>query len=63
MSISSVRRSQKPRPSKFAMSLPSKVVEVVGRVVEVVGRAVEDKEGVVEVDQVAALMEVYPKKK
>jgi hypothetical protein len=54
MSISSVRRSQKPRPSKFAMSLPSKVVEVVGRVLE-------DKEEADEVDQVAALMEVYPK--
>ncbi len=45
------RRSQKPRPSKFAMSLPSKVVEVVGR-------AVEDMEEVDKVDQVAALMEV-----
>ncbi len=56
MSISSVRRSQKPRPSKFAMSLPSKVMEVVGR-------AVEDEEGVVEVNQVAAIMEVYPKKR
>ncbi len=56
MSISSVRRSQKPRLSKFAMSLPSKVMEVVGR-------AVEDKEEADEVDQVAALMEVYPKKR
>ncbi len=56
MSISSVRRSQKPRPSKFTMSLPSKVVEVVGR-------AVEDEEEADKVDQVAALMEVYPKKK
>ncbi len=56
MSIISVRRSQKPRPSKFAMSLPSKVVEVVGR-------AVEDEEEVNEVDQVAALMEVYPKRR
>ena len=37
MLITSVHRSQKPRPSKFAMSLPSKVVEVVGK-------AVEDKE-------------------
>ncbi len=56
MSISSVRRSQKPRPSKFAMSLPSKVVEVVGR-------AVEDVEEADEVDLVAALMEVYPKRR
>ncbi len=56
MSISSVRRSQNPRPSKFAMSLPSKVMEVVGR-------AMEDEEEVDEVDQVAALMEVYPKKR
>jgi hypothetical protein len=38
------------------MSLPSKVVEVVGR-------AVEGKEEVDKVDQVAALMEVYPKKR
>ncbi len=52
MSISSMHRSQKPRPSRFAMSLPSKVVEVVGR-------AMEDVE---EVDKVvAALMEEYPK--
>ncbi len=56
MSISSVCRSQKPRPSKLAMSLPFKVVEVVGR-------AMEDEEEADEVDQVAALMEVYPKKK
>jgi hypothetical protein len=56
MSISRVRRSQKPRPSKFAMSLPSKVLEVVGRAVEAVDEADE-------VDQVAALMEVYPKKR
>ncbi len=56
MSISSVHRSQKPRPSKFAMSLPSKVVEAVGR-------AMEDKEEVDEVDQVAALMKEYPKKR
>ena len=56
MSISSVHRSQKPRPSKFAMSLPSKVVEVVGR-------AVEDVEEADKVDQVAALMEEYPKKR
>ncbi len=51
-----MRRSQKPRPSKFAMSLPSKVVEVVGR-------AVEDKEEADKVDQVDAFMEVYPKKR
>ncbi len=56
MSISNMRRSQKPRPSKFAMSLPSKVVEVVGR-------AVEDEEEADEVDQVAALMEEHPKKR
>jgi hypothetical protein len=56
MSISSVHRSQKPRPSKFAMSLPSKVMDLVGR-------AMEDKEEVNEVDPVAALMEVYPKKR
>ncbi len=56
MSVSSLRRSQKPRPSKFAMSLPSKVVEVVGT-------AVEDVEEADEVDQVAALMEVYPKRR
>ncbi len=56
MSILIVCRSQKPRPSKFAMSLLSKVVEVVGR-------AVEDKEEADKVDQVAALMEVYPKKR
>ncbi len=55
MSISSVRRSQKPRPSKFAMSLPSKVVEVISRVVE-------DVEEVDKVDQVAASMEVYLKR-
>ena len=56
MLISSVHTSQKPLPSKFAMSLPSKVVEVVGR-------AVEDEEEADEVNQVAALMEVYPKKR
>jgi hypothetical protein len=54
MLISSVHISQTPRPSKFAMSLPSKVLEVVGR-------AVEDVE---EADKVvAALMVEYPKKK
>ncbi len=56
MSISSVRRSQKPRPSEFAMSLPSKIVEVVGK-------AVEDVEEVDEVVQVAAPMEAYPKRR
>ncbi len=55
MSISSMRRSHKPRPSKFAMSLPSKVLEVVGR-------AVEDVEEADKVDQVAASMEVYLKR-
>jgi hypothetical protein len=49
-----VHRTQKPRPSKFAMSLPSKVVEVVGR-------AVEDVEEADEVE--VALMEVYPKRR
>ncbi len=54
MLISSMHTSQKPRPSKFATSLPSKNVEVVGR-------AVEDVE---EVDKVvAALMVEYPKKR
>ncbi len=54
MSISSVHRSQKPRPSKFAMSLPSKIVEVVGR----------DVEDVEEADKVVAtLIEEYPKKR
>jgi hypothetical protein len=38
------------------MSLPSKVVEVVRR-------AVEDVEEADKVDQVAALMEVYPKRR
>jgi hypothetical protein len=56
MSISSVRRSQKSRPSKFTMFLPSKVVEVVGR-------AIEDVEEADKVAQVAALMEVYPKRR
>ncbi len=56
MSISNVCRNKKPRPSKFAMSLPSKVVKVVGK-------AVEDVEETDEVDQVAALMEVYPKRR
>jgi hypothetical protein len=56
MSISRLCRSQKHRPSKFAMSLPSKVVEVVGK-------AVEDVEEADKVDQVATLMEVYPKRR
>ncbi len=56
MSISSVRRSQKPRPSKFTMTLPSKVVEVVGK-------AVEDVEDADEVVQVAAPMAAYPKRR
>ena len=56
MLISSVRRSQKPRPIKFAMSLPSKVVEVVGR-------AVGDVEEADEVAPVAVPMAAYPKKK
>jgi hypothetical protein len=56
MSISSMRRSQKPQPSMFAMSPPSKVVEVVGR-------AVEDVEEADEVDQVSTLMEVYLKRR
>ncbi len=56
MSISSVRRSQKPRPIKFAMSLPSKVVEAVGR-------AVGDVEEADEVAPVAVPMAAYPKEK
>ncbi len=56
MSISSMHRSQKPRPSKFAMSQPFKVVEVVGR-------AMEDEEEADKVDQVATLMGVDPKKR
>ena len=56
MIISSVRRSQKPRPIKFAMSLPSKVVEAVGK-------AVGDVEEADEVAQVAVPMAAYPKKK
>ncbi len=56
MSISSVHRSQKPRPSKLAMSLPSKVVEVVGK-------AVEDVEEADEVAQVAVPMAAYPKRR
>ncbi len=56
MLISSVRRSQKPRPIKFAMSLPSKVVEVVGK-------DVGDVKEVDEVAQVAVPMAVYPKRR
>ncbi len=56
MSISSVRRSQKPRPNKFAMSQPSKVVEVVGK-------AVEEVEEADEVAQVAVPMAAYPKRR
>ena len=56
MLISSVHRSQKPRPSKFAMSLPSKVVEVVGK-------ATEDVEEADEVAQVAVPMAAYPKRR
>ncbi len=56
MSISSMRRSQKPRPSRFAMSLPSKVVEVVGK-------AVEDVEEGDKVAQVAVPMAAYPKRR
>ncbi len=56
MLISSVRRSQKPRPIKFAVSLPSKVVEVVGK-------AVEDVEEAVEAAQVAVQMAAYPKRR
>ncbi len=54
MLISSVHRSQKPQPSKFAMSLPSKVMDVVGR-------AMEDVEEADEV--VGALIEEYPKRR
>jgi hypothetical protein len=56
MLISSELRRQKPRPSKCTMSLPSKVEEVVGRAVGDVAEA--DK-----VDQVAPLMEAYPKRR
>ncbi len=56
MSISSVRRSQKPPPSKFAMSLPSKIVELVGK-------AVEDVDEADKVVQVAAPMAAYPKRR
>ncbi len=51
-----MRRSQKPRPIKFAMSLPSKVMEVVGK-------AVEDLEEADKVAQVAAPMVAYPKRR
>jgi hypothetical protein len=54
MSISSVHRSQKP--IRFAMSLPSKVVEVVDKAVG----GVEEAD---EVAQVAVPMAAYPKKK
>ncbi len=56
MLISSVRRSQKPQPIKFAMSLPSKVVEVVGK-------AVGDVEEADEVALVAVPMVAYPKRR
>ncbi len=56
MSISSVRRSQKPRASKFAMSLPSKVMEVIGK-------AVEDVEEADKVPQVVVPMAAYPKRR
>ena len=56
MLFSSMRRSQKPRPIKFATSLPSKVVEVVGK-------AVGDVEEVDEVAQVAVPMVAYPKRR
>ncbi len=56
MLISSVRRSQKPRPIKFVMSLPSKVVEVVGK-------AVGEVEEADEVAPVAVSMAAYPKRR
>ncbi len=56
MLISSVRRSQKPRPIKFAMSLPFKVVEVVDK-------AVGDVEEVDEMAQMAVPMAAYPKRR
>ncbi len=51
-----MRRSQKPRPIKFEMSLPSKVVEVVGK-------AMEDVEEADEVAQVATPMAAYLKRR
>jgi hypothetical protein len=56
MLISSAHRRQKPRPSKFAMSLSSKVVGVVGRAMGDVAEADE-------VEQVVASMEAYPKRR
>jgi hypothetical protein len=56
MSISSALRRQKPRPSKSAMSLPSKDIEVADKARGDVGEA--DKVGLV-----AALMEAYPKRR
>ncbi len=56
MLISSVRRSQKPRPIKFAMSLPSKLMEAVGK-------AVGDVEEAGEVAPVAVPMAAYPKRR
>ncbi len=52
----SVRRSQKPRPIKFAMSLPSKVVEVVDK-------AMGDVKEADEVAPVAIPMAAYPKRR
>jgi hypothetical protein len=60
MLISSTLRRQKPRPSKSAMSLPSKDVEVADKAMGDVGEVVEvDLAG--KVDLAAALMEAYPK--
>ncbi len=56
MLISSVHRSQKPRPIKFAMSLPSKVMEVVGK-------AMGDVEEADKVAQVAVPMGAYTKRR
>ncbi len=56
MLISSVRRSQKPRPIKFAMSLPSKVVDAVGK-------AVGDMDEADEVAPMAVPMAAYPKRR
>jgi hypothetical protein len=41
MSITSTLRRQEPQPIKTAMSLPSKVVEVVGKAMGDVGEADE----------------------
>ncbi len=56
MTISNALRRQKPRPSKSAMSLPSKDVVAADKAMGDVGEADE-------VDLAAALMEAYPKRR